>query len=192
MTTYREELRELRRMKDGRALYEALKERLGGDLDPVYESYETPYTVYTVFKSREVIGIVHGVNVPGQGGLIQVFLSADPRTGAIRQVFFQRLESAAARALRSRDFLAQFRNLTLADFYRHDFSRAADPGRADDKVAQIRSPASDEKGGKDFLASLRGVRKNLILLDIFVYDRKFEAVYREMKAAPGKAKGTEE
>jgi hypothetical protein len=190
MTSYREELRELHRMKDGRALHEALKERLGSDLDPIYETYETPYTVYTVFRAREVIGIVHGVNVPGQGGLIQVFLSADPRTGAIRQVFFQRLESAASRALRSRDYLAQFKDLTLADFYRHDYYRATKSGSVEDKVARIKSPVSDEKGRKDSLASLRGVRKNLILLDIFIYDRRFETVYRETQAALRKASGS--
>jgi len=93
-----------------------------------------------------VIGIVHGVNVPGQGGLIQVFLSADPRTGAIGQVFFQRLESAASRALRSRDYLAQFKDLTLADFYRHDYYQATKSGSVEDKVARIKSPVSDEKG----------------------------------------------
>ena len=49
---------------------------------PIYETYETPYTVYSVFKGQTKIGIVHGVNVPGKGGVIQVFLSTDPATGA--------------------------------------------------------------------------------------------------------------
>jgi hypothetical protein len=187
MTTYREELREFRRFKDGKALYDALKERLGSDLDPVYETYDTPYTVYTIFKGKQVIGIVHGVNVPGQGGVIQVFLSADPQTGNMRQAFFQRLESVAARALRNKDFLAQFRNLTLADFYRHDYYKSVEPGNPDDRVARITSPVSDEKGRKDFEASLRGVRKNLILLDIFVYDRKFEPVYQETRQGLARA-----
>jgi hypothetical protein len=183
MTTYREELRELNRMKDGRALYDALQQRLGSDLDPVYETYETPYTLYTIFKGKEVIGIVHGVNVPGQGGLIQVFVSVDPATGAIRQAFFQRLESVAARALRNKDFLAQFKGLTLADFYGHDFFRVAGPGSGKDRIAQIQSPVTEEKGRKDYQASLRGLRKNLILLDIFVYDRRSEPVYQRMQEA---------
>jgi len=178
MTTYKEELRELSRMKDGKSLYEALKKRLGSDLDPVYETYDTPYTVYTVFKGREIIGIVHGVNVPGEGGLIQIFLSTDPKTGAILRVFFQRLESIAARALRSKDFLDQFRQLTLADFYKHDYYQAAEPGSKADRVAQIQSPIAEGKGRKDYEASLRGVRKNLILLDIFIYERKFEPFYQ--------------
>ncbi len=178
MTTYREELRELSRMKDGRALYQALQERLGSDLDPVYETYETPYTVYTVFKGKEVIGIVHGVNVPGEGGLIQVFVSVEPQTAEIRRVFYQRLESAAARQLRNRNFLGQFESLTLGDFYRHDYFKASHPGNSQDRVARIKSPVTGTRGAGDYEASLRGVRKNLILLDIFVYERKFEPVYQ--------------
>jgi hypothetical protein len=188
MTTYKEELRELNRMKDGKALHAALRERLGSDLDPVYETYDTPYTVYTVFKGKEVIGIVHGVNVPGQGGLIQVFLATDPQSGMIRQAFFQRLESVAARALRNKDFLAQFRSLTLADFYRHDYWKVAEPKSSDDKVGQIKSPITDDKGKKDLEAALRGVRKNLILLDIFVYERKYESIFRQMQEALEKLK----
>src|SRR5688572_1678312 len=83
MSSYREELKEFPRLEGGRGLFQALEERLGGDLDPIYETYETPYTVYSVFKGRERIGIVHGVNVPGKGGVIQVFLSTDPKTAGI-------------------------------------------------------------------------------------------------------------
>jgi hypothetical protein len=183
ITTYKEELRDLSRMKDGKAMYSALKERLGSDLDPVYETYETPYTVYTIFKGKEIIGYVHGVNVPGQGGLIQVFLSADPKTGAIGKMFFQRLESPAAKDLRSKEFLTQFKDLTLADFYKHDYYRVAEPGNEKDRIARIKSPAAGEKAEKDFEASIRGVRKNLILLDFFIYDRRFEPFYQQSRAA---------
>src|ERR1044071_8376957 len=117
MTTFKEELKEFPKMQDGSALFKGLKARLGSDLDPIYETYETPYTVYSVFKGAAKIGIVHGVNVPGKGGVIQVFLSTDPATGEIKRLFFQRLESPAARQLRSREFLAQFAGLNLGDFY---------------------------------------------------------------------------
>src|SRR5262249_42466464 len=72
MTTYKEELNEFPRLKDGSKLFNGLNVRLGSDLDPIYETYETPYTVYSVFKGQTKIGIVHGVNVPGKGGVIQV------------------------------------------------------------------------------------------------------------------------
>jgi hypothetical protein len=188
MTTYREDLRNLSRMKDGKALYDSLKERLGGDLDPVYETYETPYTVYTIFKGQGIIGYVHGVNVPGLGGLIQVFLSTDPQTGAIRRMFFQRLESRAARVLRGKEFLDQFKELTLADFYQHEYYRAAEPRSAKDMIARIRNPVADERARGDFDASLHGVRKNLILLDFFIYNRKFEKFYEQAKTAVEKTK----
>src|ERR1019366_8948275 len=111
MSSYKEELKEFPRLKDGAALFKSLSARLGGDLDPIYEAYETPYTLYSVFKGKEKIGIVHGVNVPGKGGVIQVFLSTDPKTAAIRRFFFQRLESSASAALRDKAFRAQFEGL---------------------------------------------------------------------------------
>src|SRR5512141_1681116 len=89
MTTYKEELKEFPRLKDGADLFKGLKARLGSDLDPIYETFETPYTVYTVFNGRTAIGVVHGVNVPGKGGVIQVFLSMDPTTAEIKNLFFQ-------------------------------------------------------------------------------------------------------
>ena len=98
MTTFKEELQEFPELKDGAALFKGLRARLGSDLDPIYETYETPYTVYSVFKGSTKIGVVHGVNVPGKGGVIQVFLATDPKTAEIKSFFFQRLESPAARA----------------------------------------------------------------------------------------------
>src|SRR4051795_3339778 len=169
MTTFKEELMEFSKIKDGAAAFKGLRARLGSDLDAIYETYETPYTVYSVFKGQAKIGIVHGVNVPGKGGVIQVFLSTDPATGEIRSFFFQRLESPAARQLRSKEFRAQFAGLTLGDFYKHDYYAAAEPGAKADKVAAITAPPLDASGRPDYQAALRGVRKNLILLDCFVY-----------------------
>src|SRR6185503_15536842 len=107
MTTFKEELMEFPKLKDGAALFKGLRARLGSDLDPIYETYETPYTVYSVFQGATKIGIVHGVNVPGKGGVIQVFLATDPKTAEIKDFFFQRLESPAARQLRDKAFRAQ-------------------------------------------------------------------------------------
>jgi hypothetical protein len=189
MTTYKEELNEFPRMKDGAALFKALRERLGSDLDPIYETLQTPYTVYTVFKGSAKIGIVHGVNVPGKGGVIQVFLSLDPATGAIRSFFFQRLESPAAQGLRAKEFRAQFDGLTLADFYKHDYYAVADPGTKADKVAAIKPPKLDSGGRLDYDAALRGMRKNLILLDFFVYGRRFEPYFEKSKSAQKEKSG---
>src|SRR3954465_8579076 len=67
MTTYKEELNEFPKLKDGAELFKGLRARLGSDLGPIYETLQTPYTVYSVFKGPVKIGIVHGVNVPGKG-----------------------------------------------------------------------------------------------------------------------------
>src|SRR5215831_8079700 len=191
MTSFKEDLMEFGKLKDGAALFKGLRARLGSDLDPIYETYETPYTVYSVFKGQAKIGIVHGVNVPGKGGVIQVFLSTDPGTGEIRSFFFQRLESPAARQLRSKEFRAQFAGLTLADFYKHDYYAAAQPGAKADKVAAVKPPALDSSGRPDYEATLRGIRKNLILLDDFVYGKRFEPYFDRAQQAAHKTAGNQ-
>ncbi len=186
MTSYKEDLKEFPRMKDGAALFDALKARLGGDLDPIYETYETPYTVYGVFEGKTKVGVVHGVNVPGKGGVIQVFLSTDPESAAIKRFFFQRLESPAARALKSKDFRAQFEGMNLADFYKHDYYAAAQPGAEADKLAKLKPPELGPAGRPDYDAALRGLRKNLVLLDFFVYGRRFEPFFERARQAKEK------
>lgn len=189
MTSYKEELKEFTRIKDGAILYHDLKERLASDLDPIYETFETPYAVYSVFKGDKKIGIVHGVNVPGRGGVIQVFLSTDTMSGEILKFFFQRLESPAAEKLKSKEFRAQFEGLTLADFYKHDYYSIAQSKSAPnkigkiDKIAKIKQPVMDAMGQADYETSVRGIRKNLILLDFFVYGRKFDPFFKKMQEA---------
>lgn len=188
ITSYREEAKDLTKLTDGEALYKKLQARLGSDLDPVYEAIDTPYTVYTVFKGKELIGIVHGVNVPGKGGVIQIFLSTDPKTGEIQKFFFQRLESASAKELRNKEFRALFTGLSLADFYKHDYYAVAEPGSEKDKVGRIKDPTTEEAGKPDYQATLRGIRKNLILLDIFVYELRNEPYYERAQEALKKLK----
>jgi len=186
MTTYKEELMEFPKLKDGQAMFKGLKARLGSDLDPIYETFETPYTVYSVFKSSEKIGIVHGINVPGKGGVIQIFLATDPKTAEIKNFFFQRLESPAARQLRAKEFRSQFSGLTLADFYKHDYYVTTQPGAKADKVAALKPPSIDASGRPDYDATLRGIRKNLILLDDFVYGKRFEPFFERAQQASHK------
>lgn len=177
VTGFKEEVKEFRFYADGPELYEKLKFRLGGDLDPVYESYDTPFTVYHVFNGEKLIGIVHGVNIPGRGGVIQLFIASDPVTGEIRQFFFQRLESQVARFLRGKRFRESFHGLTLADFYMNDYFAVADPDHAGNRVGMIPSPLPQKSDKTDYLAALRGLRKNLILLDFFVYERMNEKFF---------------
>ena len=82
-----------------------------------------------------------------------------------------------------KEFRSQFNGLTLADFYKHDYYAAADPGAKGDKVAAIRAPPLEPSGQPDYEASIRGIRKNLILLDMFVYGRRFEPFFERAKQA---------
>ena len=179
MTSYREDVIELSARPDGRELYAALKARLGGDLDPVYESFETPFTLYSIYQGDARIGYVHGVNVPGRGGVIQIFVSVDPAEATIRKLFFQRLESPGGAALRAKAVRDQFTGLSLADFYKHDFYAAAGPGDAKDRIAALRPPDNlPADAMPDWQATLRGLRKNLILLDFLAFERRHEPFYR--------------
>lgn len=188
MTSYKEDLYEFPRMKDGAALFKGLPARLGSTLDPIYETFETPYTVYSVFSGQTRIGIVHGVNVPGKGGVIQVFLAVDPTSAEITSFFFQRLESPAARVLRRKEFRAQFNGMTLADFYKHDYYASAEPNAKADKLAKIAPPELDASGEPDYQASIRGVRKNLVLLDCFVFNRRFDPYFDRAQQALTKSR----
>ena len=191
MTSYREDVKELAKLPDGRAAYDALRERVGGDLDPVYEAYDVPYTLYSVFRGEDKIGYVHGVNVSGRGGVIQVFLAVDPATAAIGRMFYQRLESPGGAALRNPAATAPFAGLSLADFYKHDYFAAADPGNAADAVGRLAPPPGlPEAARPDWEATLRGVRKNLILLDLFAFDRRHEPFHERAVAAKKEKEGT--
>ncbi len=184
MTSYREEVRELPRMKDGAAHYEKLRER-AGPLDAIYEAYDTPYTLYSVFKGDARIGYVHGVNVPGKGGVIQLFVAAEPDTAKVRTLFFQRLESPAGKALRDKAFRARFTGLTLADFYKHDYYAVAAPDSPADPLAKVLLPPPNlpADGAADFASSMRGLRKNLLLLDIFAFDLRHEPFFEKSREA---------
>ena len=158
--------------------------RVGGDLDPVYEAYDVPYTLYSVFRGETKLGYVHGVNVPGRGGVIQVFLAVDPESAAIGRMFYQRMESPGGAALRNPAATGQFAGLSLADFYKHDYFAAADPGNEADRVGNLAPPAGlPEAAQPDWEATLRGVRKNLVLLDLFAFDRRHEPFYERAQAA---------
>ena len=45
-----------------------------------------------------------------------------------------------------------------------------------------------DAGQQDYQASLRGIRKNLVLLDMFVYGLKYEAYYQRSQESLAKSK----
>jgi hypothetical protein len=136
-----------------------IEKRLGDKFTGLYETIDVPYTIYTIFKGKEIAGYIHGINQKGQYGGLQVFLAYAP-DGKIADFYYQKLTSREAEKFRSKEFAAQFKGLSLVDF------SAYDPKNHGGAPKQI----SGE--GDDFFATLRAVKKNLILMDIFVFDNK--------------------
>lgn len=146
----------------GQAMLERVEKRLGDKFHGLYETIEVPYTLYDIYKGTQTVGYVHGVNQKGEYGGIQVFLALDTG-GRIKSFYIQKLTSRAAKDLRSKAFGAQFEGLALKDFESYL------PNVPASAPAKIGAPA---KAGLDFQAVLRAVKKNLILMDEFVYSKK--------------------
>ena len=150
----------------GDKLLARVEERLGDKFRGLYENIEVPYTLYDIFRGTETLGYIHGVNQKGEYGGIQVFLALD-RRGAIKAFYIQKLTSRAAKELRSKEFGAQFAGLGLKDFENY----APLSGKSPEGAAIFKIKASPGVG-KDFLSIMRAVKKNLILMDEFVFSKR--------------------
>ncbi len=154
--------------KGGDALLRRIEARLGDAFKGLYETADVPYTMYQIFKGKDLIGYIHGVNQKGEFGGIQVFLALDLE-GNIRGFYFQKMSGQYAGLLRDPEFGKQFVGLNLKDF--QDYDAAAGRGKPGSRVAAIKNPAPQAEG--DFRAALRGTKKNLILCDEFLLGNKF-------------------
>ena len=144
----------------GEKLLKQVEERLGDKFSGLYETIDVPYTVYTILKGKETIGYIHGINQKGKYGGLQVFLAFDTK-GKIVDFYYQKLTGKEAATMRSPKFAAQFKGLTLTDFIPYNpTTRKGIPGA-------IKQEESD-----DFFATIRAAKKNLILMDIFIFDNK--------------------
>ena len=151
--------------KGGEPLLAKIETRLGDKFHGIYETIDVPYTIYEIFANKKKIGYIHGVNQKGQFGGIQVFLSLDLE-GRIKAFYIQKMTSKYAGKLRDASFGKQFLGLTLKDFDLYDVVS----GKGSGKVEAIKNPAPEAE--PDFRASLRATKKNLILMDEFVYSVK--------------------
>lgn len=151
--------------KGGTALLARIEQRLGDKFQGLFETIDVPYTVYEVYRGTQRIGYIHGVNQKGKFGGIQVFLSLD-LNGVIRAFYFQKLTSREAAKLRAKQFGDQFIGLSLKEFASYDVAAGTGAGR----IAAIANPAPG--ADTDFRASLRAVKKNLILMDEFVFSAR--------------------
>ncbi len=150
--------------RGGEPLLRRVEQRLGDKFQGLYETSDVPYTVYSIIKGKELIGYIHGVNQKGVYGGIQVFLALES-DGRIRLLYFQKLTSRHAKDLRAAEFEQQFKGLDLKDFSSYDVVAGRAPEGS--RLATIKNPAPAAE--KDFRAALRGVKKNLILMDEFFF-----------------------
>ena len=154
--------------KGGSGLLQEVERRLGDSFKGLFETADVPYTLYTIVKGQDAIGYIHGVNQKGRYGGIQIVLALD-LNGRILAFYYQRLTNNDARLLRDPEFGKQFIGLDLRDFDGYDVaSGRAEPGS---RIAAIRNPAP--RAEDDFRATLRAVKKNLILSDEFLLGNRF-------------------
>jgi hypothetical protein len=131
----------------GPVLYEKVQKELGDNLDPVYEPIDVPYAFYVVLKGKAVAGIVHGVNQKGTYGGMQIILATNPK-GQILSFYYQKMSSPEAAAFMNKKFTGQFTGLALENFLKGGLT--------------VKDPSKGNRA--DFEATLRGIKKNLILL----------------------------
>ncbi|PKN73382.1 MAG: hypothetical protein CVU50_03575 [Candidatus Cloacimonetes bacterium HGW-Cloacimonetes-3] len=141
-----------------------VEKSLGDKLSGTYETIDVPYSVYTVFKGKDVLGYVHGVNQKGQYGGLQVFLALDNR-GVISNFYLQKLSSKDAKYFKDKKFTSQFKGLALVDFSTYNLAT----GKGSSKLNAIKDPATSPKS--DFAAIMRAVKKNLSLMQEFVFKK---------------------
>lgn len=151
--------------RGGEKLLARIETRLGDKFHGIYETIDVPYTIYEIYTNKKKIGYIHGVNQKGQFGGIQVFLPLDLE-GRIKAFYIQKMTSQYAGKLRGAKFGKQFIGLTFKDFDLYDVTS----GKASGKVGAIKNPAPEAEA--DFRAALRATKKNLILMDEFVYSQQ--------------------
>ena len=152
--------------RGGKELAKEIEAKLKDKLEPRYESLDVPYAYYTVLNKKETIGYVHGVNQKGMYGGLQLILATDPNS-KILDFYYQKLTSPESRRFRDKKFTKQFIGLTLAEFYKHDLTK------------KIKDPS--KKNAEDYLATLRGIKKNLILHDEFKLNNKYDKHFHPEK-----------
>jgi hypothetical protein len=151
--------------KGGEKLLATVERRLGDKFHGIYETIDVPYTIYDIFTGTKKVGYIHGVNQKGQFGGIQVFVVLNLE-GTIKAFYIQKMTSQYAGKLRDAKFGKQFVGLTLKDFEHYDVVS----GKASGKVETIKNPAPEAEA--DFRAALRATKKNLILMDEFVFEEQ--------------------
>lgn len=150
------------RQKGSEKILEAVELRLGDPHHREYWGLFDSYTIYDILSGKKKIGYIHGVNQKGQFGGLQVFLVLDLE-GKVMGFYIQKMTSQYAAKFRDVKFGKQLIGMTIKDFDQYDVIT----GKSSGKVSAIKNPAPEAQ--VDFTAILRATKKNLILMDVFVY-----------------------
>jgi hypothetical protein len=148
--------------RGGPTLMKRIENRLGSSYLALYAPIDVPYTLYEIYRDTKKVGYIHGVNQKGQFGGIQVFIAQD-LTGRIRTFYIQKITGKSAGKFRDAKFARKFVGLTLKDFDSYD----PVSGKGSGRIGEIANPAPDME--TDFYGVLRGLKKNLVLMDEFVF-----------------------
>jgi hypothetical protein len=148
--------------RGGAPLLKKIENRLGERYLALYAPIDVPYTLYEIYNEKNKVGYIHGVNQKGRFGGIQVFMAQD-LNGRIKSFYIQKISGQMANKFRDSRFYRKFIGLTLKDFDSYD----SVTGKGSGRVAEIRNPAPEME--TDFYGVLRGLKKNLILMDEFVF-----------------------
>jgi len=146
----------------GEPFLKKIEKRLGEKYLALYAPIDTPYTLYEIYNGKKKVGYIHGVNQKGRFGGIQVFMAQDMH-GRVTSFYLQRISGHMANKFRDSKFYRKFAGITLKDFDTFD----PISGKGSGRIAEIRSPVPDSE--TDFYGVLRGLKKNLILMDEFVF-----------------------
>ena len=142
----------------GDPLRKRVETRLDTRYLPLYAPIDTPYTAYEIYRDTKKVGYIHGVNQKGQFGSIQIFIAQD-LTGRIKTFYIQKITGKSAGKFRDAKFYSKFIGLSIRDFDTYD----PVTGKGSGKIAEIANPAPDME--TDFYGVLRGLKKNLVLMD---------------------------
>lgn len=146
----------------GMRLFKEIERRLGDRLEPVYENMDVPYAFYTVLQGKQIIGHVHGVNQKGEFGGMQLILATDQQ-GKILHFYYQSLTGPDRRLFRNKEFTEQFKALTVYDFHQYEPTKGEITNPLS-PLTRVKNPGA--RNDIDFRATLRGLKKNLIIFDL--------------------------
>jgi hypothetical protein len=165
-TSYKTKYVSIRQL-GGNSLLKKIEKRLGEKYLSLYAPIDVPYTLYEIYTGEKKIGYIHGVNQKGRFGGIQLFMAQD-LNGRVKSFYIQRISGQTANKFRDPKFCRKFIGITVKDFDIYDPASGKGSGR----IAEIQNPSPETE--TDFYGILRGLKKNLILMDEFVFSREGE------------------